>query len=222
MSSGVELRVSLYARMMRTAQVLHASGDLAVVCASWGERLAVSLGAGSRLLTAGNGGSAAQAQHVSAELVGRFRGERRALSAFPLHADTSALTAIGNDYGAAQVYARQVQAHGRAGDVLLLLSTSGRSVNLLEAARQARLGGVEVWALTGPLPNPLARLADRHISVSCSDTAVIQEVHLVAAHLICEAIDATLDTLETTPPDTAEHSRWLYATASPAVPGAAR
>jgi phosphoheptose isomerase len=192
MSDEAELYVNLYARMARTAEVLSDSGDLAASCARWGSLLAVKLSSGQRLLTAGNGGSAAQAQHLTAELVGRFRSERRPLSAIPLHADTSSLTAIGNDYGATEVYARQVEAHGRVGDVLVLLSTSGRSPNLLEAARRARRVGVEVWALTGPAPNPLTELADEYIAVDCTDTAVIQEVHLVAAHLICEAIDATL------------------------------
>jgi phosphoheptose isomerase len=199
MSDEAELYVNLYARMSRTAEVLHDSGDLAAACARWGSLLAAKLGRGQRLLAGGNGGSAAQAQHLTAELVGRFRSERRPLSAIPLHGDTSSLTAIGNDYGADEVYARQVEAHGRSGDVLVLLSTSGRSPNLLEAARRARRVGVEVWALTGPAPNPLAELADQHIGVNCPDTAVIQEVHLVAAHLICEALDASLDPLPRRP-----------------------
>jgi phosphoheptose isomerase len=207
MSEEAALYVNLYARMNRTAQILSTSEDLAASCARWGSTLAVTLDRGHRLLTAGNGGSAAQAQHLSAELVGRFRTERRPLSAIPLHADTSSLTAIGNDYGATEAYARQVEAHGRRGDVLLLLSTSGRSPNLLEAARRARLGRIAVWALTGPEPNPLAEAADRHISVDCPDTAVVQEVHLVAAHLICEAIDATLDPLRGAVPVANGHRR---------------
>lgn len=229
MSASADLRLSLYARMTRTADVLSGSGDLAATCAQWGERLAVSLGAGHRLLAAGNGGSAAQAQHLTAELVGRFRGERRPLSAFPLHADTSSLTAITNDYGAEEAYARQVEAHGRPGDVLVLLSTSGRSPNLLEAANRARLCGLEVWALTGAAPNPLAEAADQHIGVDCPDAAVVQEVHLVAAHLICEAIDATLDSaplaashlqtsgLETRGHPAAMRGTWRHPTALPVL-----
>jgi phosphoheptose isomerase len=207
MSEEAALYVNLYARMIRTAEVLSTSEELAASCARWGTLLAVALDSGHRLLTAGNGGSAAQAQHLTAELVGRFRSERRPLSAIPLHADTSSFTAIGNDYGAKEAYARQVEAHGRHGDVLLLLSTSGRSPNLLEAARRARQCQVEVWALTGRAPNPLVELADRHISVDCPDTAVVQEVHLVAAHLICEAIDATLDPLRGVVPHRNGHKR---------------
>jgi len=167
---------------------VHGLGQLA----HWGERLAVVLPAGGRLLAAGNGGSAAQAQHLTAELVGRYREERAAYSAISLHAETSSLTAIGNDYGFEHVFARQVAAHGRHGDVLLLLSTSGRSANLLSAAMTARAAGVEVWALTGASPNPLAEAADQALCVDAETTATVQETHLVAVHLVCEYFDAAL------------------------------
>ncbi|HSJ72728.1 MAG TPA: SIS domain-containing protein [Miltoncostaeaceae bacterium] len=159
---------------------------------AWGIRLADRLAGGARLLTAGNGGSAAHAQHLSAELVGRYRDERRALSAICLHADTSSLTAIVNDYGAREGYARQVRAHGRAGDVLLALSTSGRSENLVAAVEAARAAGLESWALTGPGPNPLAAAADQALSVEAGSTATVQEVHQVVVHLICAAVDDAL------------------------------
>lgn len=158
----------------------------------WGRRLAACLD-GGRLLVAGNGGSAAEAQHLTAELVGRFEGERRPLSAIVLHGDTSAVTAVSNDYGADEVFARQVQAHGRPGDVLLLLSTSGRSPNVLAAAERARTCGVAVWALTGPAPNPLARAADRVIAVQAGSTSSIQEAHLVAVHALCAAVERSLE-----------------------------
>ncbi len=158
----------------------------------WGLRLAAVLSRGGRLLAAGNGGSAAHAQHLTAELVGRYRDERPALSAFALHADTSSLTAIANDYGYDFGFARQVQAHGRQGDVLMALSTSGRSANLLEAARTARAQQMSVWALTGPAPNPLADAADDAVSVEAATTATVQEVHQVAVHLLCAAVDAAL------------------------------
>jgi len=157
----------------------------------WGRRLAGCLD-GGRLLVAGNGGSAAEAQHLSAELVGRFEGERRPLSALVLHGDTSTVTAVANDYGAAEVFARQVEAHGRPGDVLLLLSTSGRSPNVLRAAERARALGVEVWALTGTAPNPLASLADRVVAVDSASTSAVQEAHLVAVHALCAAIERHL------------------------------
>ena len=158
----------------------------------WGRLLAVPLLGGQRLLVAGNGGSAAEAQHLTAELVGRYVAERPPLSAIALHAETSSLTAIGNDYGAAEAYARQVAAHGRDGDTLLVLSTSGRSENVLAAARRARSKGLAVWAMTGPAPNPLAELADEALCVAGADTSVVQEVHLVAIHTLCDALDAEI------------------------------
>jgi D-sedoheptulose 7-phosphate isomerase len=158
----------------------------------WGTRLAAPLLAGNRLLVAGNGGSAAEAQHLTAELVGRYVADRPPLSAIALHAETSTLTAIGNDYGAAEAFARQVAAHGRGGDVVLLLSASGRSQNVVAAAKRARALGLTVWAMTGPAPNPLADLADDALCVAGADTAVVQEVHLVAIHALCEALDAQI------------------------------
>ncbi|WP_418960804.1 D-sedoheptulose-7-phosphate isomerase [Streptomyces tritici] len=160
--------------------------------ARWGRRLAAVATNGGRLLAAGNGGSAAQAQHLTAELVGRYRDDRPAYSALSLHAETSSVTAIGNDYGFEQVFARQVAAHGRAGDVLVLLSTSGRSPNLLSAAMTARSRGLGVWALTGPAPNPLAEAVDEALTVEAKATATVQETHLVAVHLLCEFFDASL------------------------------
>ncbi|GAB7189331.1 hypothetical protein NUM3379_00370 [Kineococcus sp. NUM-3379] len=158
----------------------------------WGRHLVDVVDAGGRLLVAGNGGSAAEAQHLTAELVGRFEGERRPLSAIALHADTSTVTAVVNDYGGEEVYARQVQAHGRDGDVLLLLSTSGRSPNLLRAAERAREVGVTVWAMTGPVPNPLATLADDVLSVPVPSTSAVQEGHLMHVHALCAAVEAHL------------------------------
>src|SRR5215212_5251014 len=113
-----------------------------------------------RLAVAGNGGSAAEAQHLAAELVGRLRDERTPLSAIALTADSSAVTAISNDYGYDEVFARQVRAHGRPDDVLLAMSTSGRSPNLLTAVRAAADAGLRTWAMTGPAPNPLAEACE--------------------------------------------------------------
>ena len=162
------------------------------VIRSWGERLATSLVAGGRLLAAGNGGSAAEAQHLTAELVGRWCTDRRPLSAISLCAETSSLTAILNDYGPDEVFARQVEAHGRPGDVLVLLSTSGTSGNVLHAAKRALDVGMRVWAMTGPGPNPLAGLATEAVVVDAPTTAAVQEVQLVAIHAVCAALDAAL------------------------------
>lgn len=155
----------------------------------WGTAIGEVVAGGGRLLAAGNGGSAAQAQHLTAELVGRYATDRRPLSAIALHAETSAVTAIANDYGPEELYARQVEAHGRPGDVLVLLSTSGRSPNVVAAARRAALGGLRTVALTGARPNPLADVCDGCIAVDAASTAVVQEAHLVLIHLICEAVD---------------------------------
>ncbi|WP_258069795.1 SIS domain-containing protein [Arthrobacter sp. SX1312] len=157
--------------------------------AGWGVEMADRLLAGRRLLAAGNGGSAAEAQHLTAELVGRFDGEREPFSAISLHAESSAVTAIANDYGFDHLYARQVSAHGRAGDILVLLSTSGRSPNLLRAVEAARSAGITTWALTGAGPNPLTECVDDFVAVD-AQSANAQEGHLIALHAICRAFDA--------------------------------
>jgi D-sedoheptulose 7-phosphate isomerase len=159
----------------------------------WARQLADLYARDGRLLACGNGGSAAEAQHLTGELVGRFRTERRPLSAIALHADSSAATAILNDYGNDEVYARPVRAHGRPGDVLVAFSTSGASANVLAAARAASEAGLQVWALTGPAPNPLASLADSVITVDGPNTATVQEIHLSLVHALCIALDAELD-----------------------------
>ncbi|MEU0198306.1 MULTISPECIES: SIS domain-containing protein [unclassified Streptomyces] len=171
---------------------LTAFRDSAHITERWGERLADVLTGGGRLLAAGNGGSAAQAQHLTAELVGRYRDDRPPFSALALHADTSSTTAIANDYGVDEVFARQVRAHGRPGDVLMLLSTSGASANLLSAADAARAAGMRVWALTGCAPNPLMTGSDEYLCVEAPTAATVQELHLVAVHMVCAAFDAAV------------------------------
>jgi phosphoheptose isomerase len=156
---------------------------------SWADRLAAVLLGGGRLLTAGNGGSAAEAEHLAAELVGRYRRRRRPLSAIALTSDARSLSAIANDFGWSQGMARQVLAHGREGDVLIALSTSGESANVLEAVRAARQVGMTTWALSGPAPNPLHRLCHEALAFPGS-TAAVQEMHLLAIHLLCEVVDA--------------------------------
>jgi len=159
---------------------------------AWGERLADVLAAGGRLLAVGNGGSAAQAQHLTAELVGRYRTERQPLSAICLHGDTSSLTAIANDYGAEEAFARQVRGHGRPGDVLIALSTSGRSPNVVRAVEAANALGIATWALTGSEPSPLADRCDEVLRMRSADAATTQELHLVALHVLCGAVDREL------------------------------
>jgi D-sedoheptulose 7-phosphate isomerase len=159
----------------------------------WGTHLAEVLLRGGRLLAAGNGGSAALAQHLAAELVGRYRDDRRPFSAVALHAEVSALTAITNDYGHEEGFARQLEAHARPGDVAVLLSTSGGSSNVVRAAERARECGVLCWAMTGRGPNALTEAADDCLAVDSPFTATVQEVHLVLLHVLCAGLDAELD-----------------------------
>jgi D-sedoheptulose 7-phosphate isomerase len=158
----------------------------------WGRRLAAVLASGGRLLAAGNGGSAAQATHLTAELVGRYRDDRPPFSAIALCSESSAMTAIGNDYGIEEVFARQVRAHGRAGDVLVALSTSGGSPNVLAAVAAANEGGMTTWGLCGRPGSALELACDDALCVDCAHTATVQEIHLIAVHLLCAAFDEEL------------------------------
>ena len=149
-----------------------------------------ALKSGGKLMFAGNGGSAAEAQHFSAEMVGRFLTERKPLASVALSTDTSALTAIGNDYGYDQVFSRQVEALGRSGDVLIVLSTSGRSKNILAAMRAAAALGVATIAFTGREPREIGGLADVVLNVPSSHTPQIQEGHLILGHLLCGLVES--------------------------------
>jgi D-sedoheptulose 7-phosphate isomerase len=155
------------------------------------------LRAGRKILACGNGGSATDAQHLVAELVGRFREERRALPAIALTADTAILTAVGNDYGYERVFARQVEALGQAGDVLLAFSTSGNSPNVVQAALTARRLGCIVVAFTGARGGELAGHADLLVKAPSNTVARVQEVHTLCSHAICDALDALIRTQET-------------------------
>jgi D-sedoheptulose 7-phosphate isomerase len=174
------------------ASAARAAQSAAPVAAEWGERLAEVFAAGGKLIACGNGGSAAEAQHLTGELLGRFREERRPLPAVALTADSSAVTAIANDYGIEELFARQVRAYGRPGDVLVALSTSGTSPNVIAAAKAGLDLGVTVWALTGPAPNPLAALSDSAIAVDAPTVATVQEIHLSLVHALCIALDMAL------------------------------
>ena len=180
----------LAAHLERSVTAIAALHDRLAAVAAWARVLYRRLGSGHRLLVAGNGGSAALAQHLTSELVGRFEGDRPAFSALCLSAESSSVSAIGNDYGFEQVFARQVQAHGRAGDILLTLSTSGRSPNLLAAVAEANRLGLVTWAMTGGLPNPLGVHVDDVIDITADSAAAVQDAQQVAVHLLCRAFDA--------------------------------
>ncbi len=153
-------------------------------------RILGALRRGGKLLLCGNGGSAADCQHIAAELTGRFsKHPRRGLPAIALTTDTSALTAIANDFGYEQVFSRQVEALGRAGDVLLGISTSGQSKNVLLAAEQAHAQDMFVVALCGPQPGALGEMADLCILAPGATTDRIQELHITIGHILCEIID---------------------------------
>ena len=159
--------------------------SIALAC----ELLREAMADGHKVLLCGNGGSAADAQHIAAELVGRFVAERRALPAIALTTDTSALTAIANDYGYDVVFARQVEALGQPGDILIAISTSGRSKNVLAAAVAARARGMKVIGLAGGTGGELAGACDVAIVAPSSDTARIQECHIAIGHVLCESVD---------------------------------
>jgi D-sedoheptulose 7-phosphate isomerase len=176
----------------------------ASVAASLGERpgvasveraavlIADALAAGGQALFCGNGGSAADAQHLAAELVGRLALERPAYRAVALTTDTSVLTAVGNDYGYAEVFARQVEGIGRPGDVLVAISTSGRSENVLRAAAAARDRGLKVVAFLGPDPSPLDQTADLALHVDGDAPGLVQQGHITIGHAICGRVEARL------------------------------
>jgi phosphoheptose isomerase len=156
------------------------------------QAIAEALRAGGKLLVFGNGGSAADAQHLSAELVGRFQKERAAIPAIALTVDTSVLTSVANDYSFKQVFARQVEALGRPGDVALGISTSGESPNVVAALQAARAQGLKTVALTGRDGGSVGRAADIHVNVPDQSTQRVQEVHQTLIHVLCEVIEEGL------------------------------
>jgi D-sedoheptulose 7-phosphate isomerase len=176
---GIELR-------RRMAETMPAA------IAGAGTALAAALKGGRKALACGNGGSAADSQHFAAEIVGRFERERPGMPAIALTVDTSALTAIANDYDFDRVFSRQVEALGQPGDVLLGISTSGNSKNVIEAIKAAHAKGMVVIALTGRDGGAMAKMlrpADHHLNVAHPRTMRVQEVHLLAIHCLCEVVD---------------------------------
>ena len=154
-----------------------------------GRLICQTLFAGNKILLCGNGGSAADAQHIAAELVGRYEQQRRAFPAIALTTDTSALTALSNDYGYEEVFARQVLALANKGDLVIAISTSGKSHNIVKAVEEAKRIGCQTLALTGCSGEPLASLCDTALVVASSRTARVQEAHITIGHLWCEMVD---------------------------------
>jgi D-sedoheptulose 7-phosphate isomerase len=174
---------------------IQAATQLAQPIAEAVELMFTALSNGNKILACGNGGSAADCQHFAAELVGRFERERLPLPALALTTDTSILTAVGNDYSFKDIYAKQVQAFGQSGDVLLALSTSGNSANVIAAIEAALERDMRIVALTGKGGGAMAKQlteADVHICVPHDRTARIQEVHLLTIHCLCDGIDVAL------------------------------
>jgi D-sedoheptulose 7-phosphate isomerase len=190
------LRSRVAAHFTESANLkLSASESLAAPIARGGALLAESLRGGGKIMACGNGGAAADSQHFAAELVNRFEMERPPLAAVALSTDTSTLTSIANDYSYLQVFSKQVRALGRRGDVLLAISTSGNSANVIEAIHASHELGARVIALTGNGGGKMAatlRADDVHVCVPHRVTARIQEVHLLVLHCLCDAIDFQL------------------------------
>lgn len=157
------------------------------------ERCKEALKSGNKVLFCGNGGSAADAQHLAAELIGHFQKERRSLASVALTTDTSILTAVANDYGYDEVFARQVEGLGRSGDVLIGISTSGNSANVVKAALKARDTGMHTIAFTGEGGGKLKDICDITFAVPSKVTARIQEMHIMVGHIICELVEEEYD-----------------------------
>jgi D-sedoheptulose 7-phosphate isomerase len=184
---AAHLKLSLAAleRANGDASMLATAGKIA-------DAIIAALRAGKKLLIIGNGGSAADAQHIAAEIVGRYKKDRPGYAAIALTTDTSALTAITNDYGFEQVFARQVEGLGQRGDVLLALSTSGRSPNIIAALRKARAQGLLTIGFTGTRGEAMGVSCDHLLIAPSDDTPVIQQIHLAVAHGLCDEIEQAM------------------------------
>ena len=191
-NAGNEMKDSINEHLEVIRSMLVSSSDQISAAAGV---LIESLGSGGKILICGNGGSAADAQHLAAELVGRYESERKALPAIALTTDSSAITALANDYDFERVFARQVEALSNKGDCLVAISTSGSSRNVISAVMAARKAGCRVIGLTGAKGKKLASLCDACIMVPSARTSRIQEAHIMIAHIWCELIDARLSSL---------------------------
>nr|WP_303626037.1 D-sedoheptulose 7-phosphate isomerase [Rhodopseudomonas palustris] len=171
-----------------------AAGDASLLAASQAIATAAiaALRGGRKILIAGNGGSAADAQHIAAEIIGRYKQDRPGWPAIALTTDTSALTAIANDYGFDRVFARQVEGLGQPGDLFIGITTSGRSPNILAALEMARQQGLVTIGMTGPSGASMGALCDYLLIAPAPETALVQQIHLMAAHAICDEIECAL------------------------------
>ena len=187
-----DLVLAHFRRSQEAVERSAADRELVAAIVAIAGRIAQAIRGGGKLLLAGNGGSAADAQHIAAEFVGRFINDRAPLPAIALTTDTSALTAIGNDYGFDQVFERQVRALGRKGDVLVAISTSGRSPNIVAALKAARELGLVTVGFTKSAQSPMRALCDHLLAVPSEETALIQQIHITAAHAICHLVEREL------------------------------
>jgi len=188
-SSGPDLIRRELTKAAGVVQAMLDDEQLLATIAEIGRAGAAAIQAGGKVMFCGNGGSAADSQHLAAELVGKLLLDRRAMAGLALTVDSSALTAIGNDFGYEHVFGRQVEGLGRAGDVLVGLSTSGRSKNVVNAMKVARENSIVTVAMTGPVRGPMAELADHWIAVPHPDTQKIQEGHIMIGHIFCALIE---------------------------------
>lgn len=189
----LDYRILLSQWMRQGAETLTAScddGNLEML-GTLAQKIVDALKSGGKVLLCGNGGSASQAQHISAEFVGRFKRERRGLAAMALTTDTSILTAVGNDYGYEKVFSRQVESLGRSGDVLIALSTSGNSENVIKAVEVALSLGITVACFTGRKGGKLGAMTPLVFRVPSDDTSHVQEAHITALHALCDVVEST-------------------------------
>lgn len=180
------------AQSVQAAQQFSSDEGQLDILARMADRIVCAIRNGGKLLIAGNGGSAGDAQHIAAEFTGRMLYDRAPLAALALHVDSSALTAIGNDYGFDHVFARQVQALGRPGDVLLAISTSGRSGNILRALDAARCLDMITLGFSGASGGAMTERADLLLQAPSGFTPVIQQIHMIAGHLICALVERAI------------------------------
>lgn len=191
MKEAAEQRV--IAELLEGSEVLRQTAyALSAEIVNVAEHIITTLHTGGKVMVCGNGGSAADAQHFAAELVGRFRRERQGWAAIALTVDSSVMTSLSNDYGFEQVFARQVQALGQPEDILVTISTSGNSINVLAAVEAAIGLGVRTVGLTGAGGGALAEMVDHHLAIPSSNTAYIQQGHIAVLHMFCELVEEHL------------------------------